>query len=387
MTKNLDCLSRIKALRFKNDSLADAGLRLDEVRLKEYQEKLKCDNLASSTRIVPQIFPGVGKAIEDVRQRLIPDFTIDAYVRNSADIQACCFPGTGKSVSIALTSGLIQLYSVDELRFVIGHELGHHLFGHHAYPNPDDAGSQVEKLNILALRRAGEISADRIGFVAVSKKDNAYKAVLKLASGLPDEYIRFDLSAYLEQARDLKNRGGSEYGLLSSHPACSTRMRALLWFDLSEPYHNWMQHPGKAPISSAQLDARVAKDMSAASGFRLSEINKEEVDSALRWGVLSLFVSDGHLSKEEQVLMRKTFGEESATDVLEFIRDNGPAGVNQKFDASLRSIRLMNEETKEGLYRDLEHFAELAGGELDVRKKVLEMTLSRISLKREINLS
>lgn len=322
--------------------------------------------------------------MEDVRQRLIPDYTLDAYIQNSPEMQACCFPGTGQSVSIALTSGLIQLHSLDELRFVIGHELGHHLLGHHAYPEPDEAKSQVENLNILALKRAGEISADRVGFVAVNDKDSAYKAVLKLATGLPDKYIRFDLSAYLDQARELKNSGGSEFGLMSTHPVCSTRMRALLWFDMSEAYYQWACRSERPPLSRDLLDKRVAKDLAAVSGFRLSKINKEEADSAMFWGVLSLFVSDGHLSKDEQALMRQTFGEETALDALNFIRDNGADAVITKFEKALRSVRLMDEETKEALYQDLEHFAELAGGEIKVRERVLERTLRQIQLDRVI---
>jgi len=380
-----DSRQRIESLRFKNDSPANAGVRSDRAGLEAYQEELRCKNLASSTRIVPEIFPEIGRAIEDVRKKLIPDYTVDAYVRNSSEFQACCFPGSGKSISIALTSGLIQLSSMDELRFVIGHELGHHLLGHHAYPQPDSSANQVEKLNILALSRAAEISADRVGFVAVSKKEHAYRAVLKLATGLPDKFIRFDLSAYLKQARDLRERGGSEYGLLSSHPACTTRMRALLWFEMSTPYHHWCRQKGSGTLSSEMLDKKVAKDMAAVSGFRLAEINKKEANSAMRWGVLSLFVSDGHLSKEEQVLLKQTFSNEVAEDLLSFLREHGPEGVVSKFESALRSIRLMSFEIKEALYLDLERFAKLAGGEIVVREQVLQKTLDSIALDREIN--
>ncbi len=385
MTKSPDSLLRIDALRFKNDSLANAGVRSDPAGMEEYQEDLKRKNLASSTRIVPEIFPEIGKTIEDVREKLIPDFTVDAYVRNSSEFQACCFPGAGKSISISLTSGLIQLSSVDELRFVIGHELGHHLLGHHAYPQADSSANQVEKLNILALNRAAEISADRVGFVAVSKKEHAYKAVLKLATGLPDKFVRFDLSAYLKQARDLRKLGGTEYSLLSSHPVCTTRMRALLWFEMSSPYYVWSDQKGSAPFSSVMLDNKVEKDMAAVSGFRLAEINKKEANVAMHWGVLSLFVSDGHLSKEEQALMKQTFGDKVAEDLLGFLREQGPDGVISKFEASLRCVRLMSFEIKEALYLDLEHFAKLAGGEIIVREQVLRKTLRSIALDREIN--
>jgi len=385
MTKKTNSLSQIETLRFKNDSPVNAGIRLDHVGSEKYQEELKCENLASSTRIVPEIFPEINKAIEDVRKKVIPDYTIDAYIRNSPEFQAYCFPGFGKSISIALTSGLIQLSSIDELRFVIGHELGHHLLGHHAYPHPNNSTNQVEKLNILALNRASEISADRIGFIAVSKKEHAYRAILKLATGLPDKFIRFDMSAYLKQARDLRKMGGTEYGLLSSHPICTTRMRALLWFEMSKSYHNWCNLKKTSTLSSEMLDKKVEKDMAMISGFRLAEINKKEAESAMRWGVLSLFISDGHLSKEEQVLLKQTFGNKVAKDLLNFLKEQGTSGVILKFEAALRNIRLMNSETKEALFLDLEHFAKLAGGEVKVREQVLQKTLNSIALNRKIS--
>jgi hypothetical protein len=221
--------------------------------------------------------------------------------------------------------------------------------------------------------------------MAVSKKEHAYKAILKLATGLPDEFIRFDLSAYLKQARELHKLGGAEYGLLSSHPVCTTRMRALLWFEMSKPYHDWYNQKSSTALSSEMLDKKVAKDMAAVSGFRLVEINKKEAESAMRWGVLSLFVSDGHLSKEEQNLMKQTFGNEVAADLLNFLREQGASGVVSKFEAALRSVRLMNFETKEALYLDLEYFARLAGGEANVREQVLQKTLNHIALDRIIN--
>jgi hypothetical protein len=378
--------SRIEKLRFKNDVIFanKSAAQSDASRL--FEERLERQNLASSTRIVPEVFPEIGKAIEDVREKLIPDYRIDAYIRNAPEFQACCFPGSGETISIAFTSGLIQISSMDELRFIIGHELGHFLLGHHAYPRPDQASSRVEELNILALSRAAEISADRIGFVAASKKEHSYRAVLKLATGLPDRFIRFDLSAYLKQAKELCQLGGSEYALLSSHPLCPVRMRALLWFEMSQPYFDWVGQKGDASLSGKLLDEKIEKDMAAVNGFRLAEINKKEADSAMRWGVLSLFVSDGTLSKDEQALLRQTFGSDVAEDMMMLLKEKGPSEVMSKFDSALRSIRLMKREVKEALYLDLEHFAELAGGEVHVRRHVLEMSLKNMALDREISL-
>lgn len=166
--------------------------------------------------------------------------------------------------------------------------------------------------------------------------------------------------------------GGSEYDLLSTHPICTTRMRALLWFEMSELYNEWRGTKGRAPISSSALDSRVEKDMSAASGFRLTAINKKEADTALLWGALYLFAADGHLSKGEQVLIAETFGEKASIDAIQVLKEHGPDKVIEYFETALRSVRLMDYETKEAICRDLERFSGLADGEISVRENILQ---------------
>jgi hypothetical protein len=162
-------------------------------------------------------------------------------------------------------------------------------------------------------------------------------------------------------------------------------MRALLWFEMSQLYADWMGLKGDAPLSGKLLDEKIEKGMAAVNGSRLAEINKREADSAMRWGVLSLFISDGTLSKDEQTLLRQTFGNDIAKDMMTLLKEKGPSEVMSKFDAALRSIRLMKREVKEALFLDLEHFAELAGGEIHVRRHVLEMSLKNMALDREIS--
>jgi hypothetical protein len=323
---------------------------------------------------VPELFPTICKAADDVKNILAPEYKLEVYVKNNADFQASCFPGVNNSISVVLNSGLVQLCSVDELRFVVGHEVGHYLFKHYLYPRAEEAQNQVEKLNILALLRAAEITADRSGFVCVQNKENAFKAILKLATGLPDDFIRFNLSAYLRQAKELQDMGGDEYSLLHTHPACCTRMRALLWFDMSEVYYEWAGLGDCAPINACELNKRVTHDLSLASGFRLTEINKKEIEQALFWGVLALFVSDGCFSKAEQILLTQNFGESGVDIALDYLREFGPDAVINKFESILQSIRFVDKTSKRSLFEDIERFSKLAGGEVSKLETVLMRT-------------
>ncbi|MDA3924092.1 MAG: M48 family metallopeptidase [Kiritimatiellae bacterium] len=372
----------LDSLRYTNDSLEYAGIQ-DSVIDNKIREQFKKHHLVAATKIVAEIFPTIFSAVDDVNNILAPDYKLEVYVKNSADFQASCFPGVDNSISVVLNSGLIQLCSVDELRFVVGHEVGHFLFGHHLYPRVEEMQNQVEKLNILALLRAAEITADRSGFICVKNKENAFKAILKLATGLPDAYIRFDLSAYLRQSKELQNMGGDEYSLLDTHPACCTRMRALLWFDMSEVYYEWVAQGGCAPINSCELNKRVTRDLSLAIGFRLSEINKKEAGQALFWGVLSLFISDGCLSKAEQILLKHNFGESGMNMALDYIREFGPDAVINKFESILQSLRFVDKKTKKVLFENIEQFSKLAGGEISNIESVLKRATQLMNFGNE----
>lgn len=357
-------------LRYTNDSLTYAGLQ-DSTINDEIRESLKKHHLVTATQIVPEIFPTIYEAVNDVNQTIAPDYKLEVYVKNNAEFQAYCFPGVEGVISVVLNSGLIQLCSQDELRFVVGHEVGHQLFNHHLYPRVEETQNQVEKLNLLALLRAAEITSDRTGFVCVKNKETAFRAVLKLATGLPDTFIKFNLSAYLRQAKELRNMGGDEYSLLHSHPASGTRMRALLWFDMSEVYYDWMGRKDHAPISTSDLNKNVTHDLSLASGFRLTEINKKEVKQALFWGALSLFISDGRLSKAEQTLLKQNFGEDGMDTALNYLKEFGPNAVIERFKSILHGLRYVDEKTKKILFEDLENFAKLAGGEISQIEAIL----------------
>ena len=253
----------------------------------EYIENLRKENLSISIKIKPEIFPEISKVIEHVQKNLLPNFSIEAFIRNDPEIQAMCFPGVGKKITIALTSGIIQLYSFDELKFVIGHEIGHHLYEHYRIPNIKENSTKAEQLNILARRRAAEITADRIGFLS-AKRDDAFMAMIKLASGLPSTYIKKNFSAYLDQARELHDGEGHIQTLFSSHPSCTTRMRALMWFSMSEPYYKAIKNKNKAPLSKQKLDLKIANDLSAVGGNQLDKINQCEYNSAITWGIFSI---------------------------------------------------------------------------------------------------
>ena len=163
--------------------------------------------LTNSVKIDKEIFPKVGEAIETVFKRIKIENVFNFFITadNNQANASCNLMTSASRPDIVLTSRLIELLSLEELQFVIGHEVAHFVYQHALYPNHNNISETNLKLNVLNLSRAAEISADRIGFLACANLDAALKANFKLASGLSDKHFNFKPSTYLDQLRDLED--------------------------------------------------------------------------------------------------------------------------------------------------------------------------------------
>ncbi|WP_395659200.1 M48 family metallopeptidase [Nocardioides sp.] len=100
---------------------------------------------------------------------------------------------------IVLNSGLVDLLDEDELRFVIGHELGHAMSGHALYQTllqrmivlsgvlaavpGGTLGLRAIMAALYEWSRKAELSADRAGLLATQDPATATRVHLQLASG------------------------------------------------------------------------------------------------------------------------------------------------------------------------------------------------------------
>ena len=283
-------------------------------------------------RLSADMTPGIYKVLVDVCQRLKIDSTnILAYVYASPEIQAGCYSADTSDCLISFTSGLIELMSEDELAFVIGHELGHFLLGHGA----DMSSSDMSTENMIR-QRCKEISADRLGMLACSSKDAAFRALIKTTAGLSETYLRFDIGTYLDQIRKSANgSGGVNEG--STHPSLVMRCRALLWFSMSSEYNTLTGGAGGESVG--RVDERLSRDMQK---FVDGPANQRIADAkeALRiWMMAAAAIRDGSFDKKEQELISQVVGQEllgkmlglfsgcGKTEVEEIVRDKLAAAI------------------------------------------------------------
>lgn len=201
------------------------------------------DLLAQAEPISRENGPALARLIAACQVRLQPG-PVQAFVARSPVLNAYAFGITPPFV-VVLNLALLQVMDEDELRFVVGHELGHVRLGHTwlnslvgglaGIPGPFVA-SAILSGAFLWWNRACEYSADRAGLLACGMPHKAVSALVKLVAG-PEA----DTRAELEQAlRRIEAEDDSALALLgealSTHPMVVRRIEQLLRYAGSAEY-------------------------------------------------------------------------------------------------------------------------------------------------------
>lgn len=170
------------------------------------------------------------------------------YLTHQRQLNAYTF-GVGDPKVVVLYSALLEVMDEDELRFVLGHELGHVALNH-AWLNtllggmagiPVSFGGAV--ILTLAFRwwnRACENSADRAGLLACGKPEKAVTALVKLAYGAAGS------PAELKRALTLIDREDDSplnvlAEILSTHPMMIRRIEQLRRYAATPQYRRLQQ--------------------------------------------------------------------------------------------------------------------------------------------------
>lgn len=196
--------------------------------------------------VTPQTVPGLAALVRECAARLQVE-PVQVFVAPSHVLNAYTFGLTAPKV-VVLYSSLVQMMDADELRFIVGHEMGHVRLGHTwlnslvggmaGVPGPFLA-SIVLGLAFRWWNRACEYSADRAGLLACGKPQKAISALLRLTAGTAGAAIRTsgDLQQALQRVEaeddDLANLLGEA---LATHPMTVRRIEELRRFAASEAY-------------------------------------------------------------------------------------------------------------------------------------------------------
>src|ERR1051326_2731727 len=175
---------------------------------------------ANAVRVGPTQFPVLQTLMAEVTTTMDWPEAPELYVTQTPFVNAAAV-GIDRPF-VVVNSADLELLDHDELRVIIGHELGHVMSGHALYRTvlililelgfqnlPFLAGLVLlpVKLALLEWYRKSELSADRAGLLASQDTRTAMRVFLKLAGG--GRTADMDLDAFLVQAREYEDRGGA----------------------------------------------------------------------------------------------------------------------------------------------------------------------------------
>ncbi len=190
--------------------------------------------LGDAVRITEELLPDVHRAYRECLDVLGGGLSGNLFVMQSNEYNASVLAHE-KSFDVVIHSALLQDFSLEQLKFVFGHELGHVVFGHSKFSvreilsNPDGVQASLASL-LFRWSRAAEVSADRVGLLCCGRLQDAVSALFLTASGIQgideDRVLRSLRSQYHELETHINEQGGS-HGWIRTHPMIPIRFKAL----------------------------------------------------------------------------------------------------------------------------------------------------------------
>ncbi|MFH8368959.1 M48 family metallopeptidase [Streptomyces sp. NPDC018031] len=210
------------------------------------ERSLRLLYLSDSVRVSDRQFAHLNDMLRDACYILDLEKVPAMYVTQNPQPNAMCIGLDGPI--IVVTTGLVELLDEEEMRAVIGHEVGHALSGHAVYRTvllflTDFAlkvawiplGNVAVMALVTALRewfRKSELSADRAGLLVGQDLQASMRGLMKLAGG--HHLHEMNVDAFLEQADEYEEAGDLRDSVLKimnvlprSHPFTTVRAAEL----------------------------------------------------------------------------------------------------------------------------------------------------------------
>ncbi len=272
--------------------------------------------LATALRLTRPVAPELHDILDRCIDTLGVQMDVEAYVYPSAQFNAACTPPENGRVFILIASSLLEGFESDELTFVLGHELGHHVYEHHKIPLGIFLSGKVPvpvplALKLTAWQRHAEISADRAGMVCAGTLEGAARSLFKLSSGLREAPNDASITAFLDQAAELFREAKSATSAdqynhddwMSSHPFSPIRLKAAEAFVKSEAFVS-----GGTPLQQVEEEVGDLMALMEASYLEEDSVGAEAMRRLLfAAGAVVAGASNG-VSKDEIKVLESLLG-------------------------------------------------------------------------------
>lgn len=382
--------ARIEAVRYPGDARDVEELRqsyriddfldvIEENRRKQdvgMRETLLKQGIRLTDRISPRIYRLYGEAAASLEF----DAAAEVFCLPQSELNAFALLETresGASTIIGITAGALEKLEDSEIRFVLGHELGHFIFGTNRLmglfsPDPKNPAATVlpplgESLFMRWLKKA-ELSADRAGLLAAGDFPASARSLLKVSFGLSERNLNLDIEALLAQIDEIKGKPELIDANFATHPLLPIRLKALDLFSRSRKAQNagLAGTVAGSPLADDALEAAVdelvaltrrhpAKPLAVAvmrvvalGGCQLlgadADIDSEEIKILIQ--ILHRYFTD---EPEAELVTNRDDIESRLAEAIEVINKEGDADdklfiLSRLTDVALADGALMDEE-------------------------------------------
>jgi len=197
-----------------------------------FRSKLYGESLLVSSRQYPRLHAALKNASESLGLSEPPLMFV---VNSSGSINALAVRFL-KNRYVILYGSLLDLYldddsDVEELRFIIGHELGHHAAGHcHWFKEMFLAPAKIIPFLGLSLSRSREFSADRLGYLVAGSFEGSARGLASLAHGSKALNALTNTEVFENQEAERPALVAFVDQLFATHPRLSLRVKKLREF-------------------------------------------------------------------------------------------------------------------------------------------------------------
>ncbi|WP_030835581.1 M48 family metallopeptidase [Streptomyces hygroscopicus] len=242
------------------------------------ERSLRLLYLSDSVRVSERQFAHLHDMLRDACYILDLERVPAMYVTQNPQPTAMCI-GMDAPI-IVISTGLVELLDEEEMRAVIGHEVGHALSGHSVYRTIllfltnlalkvawIPLGNVAVLALVTALRewfRKSELSADRAGLLVGQDLRASMRGLMKLAGG--HHLHEMNVDAFLEQAEEYESSGDLRDSVLKimnmlprSHPFTTVRAAELKKWAATRDYQRLMD--GHYPRRDEDKDTSVSDSL------------------------------------------------------------------------------------------------------------------------------
>lgn len=300
-----------------------------------------------SLKVDKELLPDFYRLCHEVKAKLNFEEDVDFYITGDSTVNAFSVAAEeeGEPHIVNINSALFDLMTTDELKFVIGHELGHLINKDTALARlirfvfPPEANVPVSLQYKIRLHdQLAELVADRYGYIATENLDVCVTAFFKLASGLDLAKMNVSIEALIADNNRrleyfLNDKGVSR----ASHPVNPIRVQALNLFATSE--------------SEEELKAGMDELISILLKVGMSELDEYTARFIASAGLIVANIDEGINEDEinrviESLSSMKMFPRQ-------FLDEIAQGNVGQIFADSVENILRINPGMREGMLKYL----------------------------------